>query len=187
MLLTKTQLAERMNVTEKYLCPSNFEHIKKGGKLKGLDIKKMEGRGKNAVFEVELVDQNLPNEIWKPFPLAPEYLISDMGRVKHPSGGIMQGTENKGYIRTRIANLGQISNHRLVMLTFEPIPNAENFAVDHINGIRSDNRKINLRWVYQSENMEFQDQNQTEIKLILAELIQKYGYEETKNKLQALL
>ena len=77
MLLTKTQLAERMNVTEKYLCPSNFEHIQKGGKLKGLDIKKMEGRGKNTVFEVELIDQNLPNEIWKPFPLAPEYLVSD--------------------------------------------------------------------------------------------------------------
>ena len=72
------------------------------------------------------------------------------------------------------------------MLTFSPIDNSENYVVDHINGIKSDNHLTNLRWVFQSENMFFCDENNTELKTILANLIQKYGYEETKNKLLKL-
>ena len=75
----------------------------------------------------------------------------------------------------------------MVMLTFNPIENAEMFAVDHINGKRQDNRLVNLRWVLQSENMQFCDENNTEIKEIIAKLVQKYGYEETKTKLLTIL
>ena len=73
------------------------------------------------------------------------------------------------------------------MLTFNPIENAEMFAVDHINGKRQDNRLINLRWVLQSENMQFCDENNTEIKEIIAKLVQKYGYADAKSKISALL
>ena len=73
------------------------------------------------------------------------------------------------------------------MLTFHPIENAENYVVDHINGIKNDNRVENLRWVFQSENMVFCDENNTELKELLAKLIQKYGYEDTKNQLESLL
>lgn len=73
------------------------------------------------------------------------------------------------------------------MITFNPIDNYENYVVDHINGIRTDNRLCNLRWVYQAENAQFSDKNNTEIREIVAKLVQKYGYDEIKNKLNALL
>ena len=114
-------------------------------------------------------------------------MVSNYGRVKNPQGGILEGTINKGYVRTRIKGLGQLPNHRMVMLTFDPIENTEMFAVDHINGKRQDNRLINLRWVLQSENMRFCDENNTEIKEIIAKLVQKYGYEGAKLKILTLL
>lgn len=188
MQFTREQLAKFLNVSNKYLCPSNFNHIKGGAKEKGYNLISMTGKGKKAIFELEpLENLTLPGEEWKNFPLAPEYQVSSLGRIKHPKGGILPGTDNRGYARVRVGNLGQIPVHRMVLLTFDPIEHTEMFSVDHINGIRSDNRLINLRWVFQSENMKFCDENNTEIKEIIAKLIQKYGYETTKTKLLLLL
>ena len=187
MLLTRKELSNLLGVADRYLCPSNFEHIKGGAKEKGYNLIKMEGRGKNAIYEIEPLLTDEEGEIWKNFPLSPDYQVSNYGRIKHPKGGILQGTISKGYVRTRIKDLGQFPNHRAVMLTFNPIDNSENYVVDHINGIKSDNHLTNLRWVFQSENMFFCDENNTEIKEIIANLVQKYGYEATKDKLLSLL
>lgn len=188
MELSRQDMQTLLQVSDKYLCPSNFEHVKNGAKEKGYNLISMTGRGKNAIFTIEpLENVLLPNEEWKNYPFAPGYQVSSLGRVKHPKGGILTGTEHKGYVRVRVADLGQLAVHRMVMQTFQPIEKAELFSVDHINGIRNDNRLENLRWVFQSENMIFCDKNNTEIKEIIAKLVQKYGYDTTKDKLLSLL
>ena len=42
--------------------------------------------------------------------------------------------------------------HRLVMLTWKPIPDAENLTVDHLNHNKRDNSLANLEWVTAKEN-----------------------------------
>ena len=187
MILSREELAKKLNITYRYLTPSNMEHIIAGAKEKGYKLIWLGGKGKNSQFELTEINNNLEGEEWKNFPLSPDYQVSNFGRIKHPSGGILSATINKGYKRVRIKNMGQPLVHRMVMITFNPIDNYENYVVDHINGIRTDNRLCNLRWVYQTENAQFSDKNNTEIREIVAKLVQKYGYDEIKNKLNALL
>lgn len=42
--------------------------------------------------------------------------------------------------------------HRIILQSFNPIDNLEEMTVDHINGIRSDNRLENLKWATNEEN-----------------------------------
>ena len=44
--------------------------------------------------------------------------------------------------------------HRLVMLTFRPIPNAESLTIDHLNHNKRCNELRNLEWVTLDENRE---------------------------------
>ena len=187
MKKNRKELAELLQVSEKYLCPSNFNYVKQGAKRKGYNLISMTGKGKKAIYEIEPFEDVLEGEVWKEIPNTNGYQASSLGRIKNPFGGILQGTNSKGYLRTRIQNMGQPLNHRLVMMAFQPIENMEMFAVDHINGIKTDNRVENLRWVFQSENMYYCDKNNTQLKEILAKLVQKYGYEETVFHLKQLL
>ena len=74
MKLTRQELQELLQVQYKYLCPSNFEHFKRGLKEKGYNLISMEGKGAHALYEIEPESIiNLPEEEWKNFPLDPGY------------------------------------------------------------------------------------------------------------------
>jgi hypothetical protein len=107
-------------------------------------------------------------EIWKDVKgYEGYYQISDFGNIRSldryvnttygkriEKGKILKKPISHGYCRIALQKNGfirKIMIHRLVSLAFiENIENKE--QVNHINGIKNDNRVENLEWVTQSEN-----------------------------------
>ncbi len=119
--------------------------------------------------------ENLPGEQWLPIPgYEGLYEVSNMGRVrslprKHRNplvngfstkpGRIMRLHMNKKRIRYLFLVLtknGVKKNnyvHRLVALAFVPGRGGQALEVNHINGVKFDNRAVNLEWVSNKENV----------------------------------
>jgi hypothetical protein len=95
-------------------------------------------------------------EEWKYITNFPFYMISNQGRLYSliTQKYLSSATDGKGYRINRLQHEGKsysLSVHRLVGKHF--IDNPENKPlIDHINGIRNDNRASNLRWVSYVEN-----------------------------------
>jgi hypothetical protein len=88
----------------------------------------------------------------------PNYVIHPAGTIlkiyKHKTREMKPQKQKNGYMRIALSNNGKkkfFYIHRLLALHF--IPNPENKpCIDHINGVKDDNRLENLRWVTISEN-----------------------------------
>lgn len=97
------------------------------------------------------------SEQWKP-ALGFEfyYEVSDLGRVKRTQTGVVMTLSRKetGYLRVGMSKDGkqrQFAVHRVVVNAFIGlIP--DGYEVNHINGVRDDNRLVNLAVVTKSEN-----------------------------------
>jgi hypothetical protein len=86
----------------------------------------------------------------------PEYRIyvSNMGHFKneHKQDLPIKIGNKDGYCRVIVPNFGFKYAHRLVMLTWKPIPDAENLTVDHLDHNKRNNTVDNLEWVTEKEN-----------------------------------
>lgn len=86
------------------------------------------------------------------------YKVSNYGNVYHTYLKIIMspGIDSNGYPFVAISTeygVKHMSIHRLVMLTFCPIQNSDMLQVNHKNGIKTDNRLLNLEWCTRSENI----------------------------------
>lgn len=94
-------------------------------------------------------------ERWAIVGFMPHYQVSDLGRLRNTrTGKYLSGTRmRKGYIQAMLCDNGQYKMklmHRLVADAF--LGERKGREVNHINGIKSDNRLSNLEWVTASEN-----------------------------------
>lgn len=109
--------------------------------------------------EMELKNQNIEGEIWKPLPKSLElskYEVSNMGRIRHIKFGVSNGKiSHTGYWYSYLSfDDGKWRNrlhHRLVAYAFHEKPD-DKHVVDHIDRNKRNNHSSNLRWVTHSEN-----------------------------------
>lgn len=79
--------------------------------------------------------------------------VSNLGNFKDEhKNNVPIKINNGGYVMVKTP-YGLKTAHRLVMLTFKPIPNAEDLTIDHLNHNKRENSVFNLEWVTQEENL----------------------------------
>ncbi len=102
-----------------------------------------------------LGDHMTEPETWVMLADHPPYQVSNLGRIKNRSGVVMAAsTRVDGYavVSLRVNGAQRMARlHTLVAKAF--LPNPDNKPhVNHMNGIRDDNRVANLEWVTPREN-----------------------------------
>lgn len=97
-----------------------------------------------------------PQEIFMPIniPDCQGYMVSDYGRVFYPPRNMMVTPyiSRNGYLNCKIYEVNK-AIHRLVLETFCPVQNYIELDVNHIDGVKTNNRVWNLEWTTRSENI----------------------------------
>lgn len=102
------------------------------------------------------------SELWSPIEGAPNYHVSNMGRVRRvagyrcPSDRILKlRKDSDGYLLAHLSVDGRAFNgavHRLVCTAFVGPRPTPRHQVGHRDGCRTNNAAANLRWVTAKEN-----------------------------------
>lgn len=103
------------------------------------------------MFKFILPSFNFNIERWK---WNEEYrvYVSTLGRFKDEHKKLLPIKINSsGYCLIK-TDVGMRLVHRLVMLTWRPVPDAENLTVDHLDHNKRYNAVFNLEWVTEEEN-----------------------------------
>lgn len=140
-------------------------------------------------------------EIWKDIKgYEGFYQVSNLGKVRSldriVNGNRLKGKilsqvqDTKGYLFLQLSKNGnskRFSVHRLIAEAFIPRIEGKNY-IDHINGIRNDNRIKNLRWCTHQENDSFplSRLHRSQAAMGNKRWLGKHHTDETKKKLSEL-
>ncbi len=111
----------------------------------------------------QFTTEELNSEEWKVIPDCTDYDVSSLGRVRRATKGRLR---SKGYLlRLSQKRTGYITAvlyvnrrrkefavHRLVAIAFKISRRPDQDQINHINGVKTDNRLANLEWATRSEN-----------------------------------
>jgi len=201
-----TELAQYFNVKENTIS-TNFPRFAVRKLKKGYLIER-KGSGQNTDYTITQIEPqevdktffsdkivthlkkeegNLEGEIWTECYLDNNYVVSNLGRVMFvPTQRLNIGSLDKSGYRNVSINNKNYRLHRLILQSFDPRDDFEKMTVDHINGIKDDNRLENLRWAENEENIMYMMLHRADLNKELTRIIQKFGYDETLKLLQSL-
>ena len=100
------------------------------------------------------------DNVWVKIPFAENYSMSPCGLVRNETtGDIVEPLLAKsGYYHFPLRNNDNrkimVGRHRLLCLIFKPVENSQRLYVNHINGVKCDDRLENLEWITPKENCE---------------------------------
>jgi hypothetical protein len=102
---------------------------------------------------------SLKKELWKPIPFAPEYYVSNMGRIyttlQHKIKGYeLIGKKGKQYRRTNIKVNGKFKHFKIARIVAMVWVNGydSKLVVHHKNLNSLDDRAVNLVWLTEREH-----------------------------------
>lgn len=111
-----------------------------------------------------MAESNIADEVWKVIPDHTNYEASDRGRIRRAAGG--KGTragrapklkfDRVGYAYFTPSTGGVAGKHLRVHIAVAAAfhgPRPPGMSIDHVNGVRTDNRPDNLQYVTHAENM----------------------------------